>query len=471
MPEIQSTSVRYFSSDDGVFQLNGTRGSLIKLLDNLCLGYGSKDVVALSVLNGVATCECRTEHNFDIGKVIRIDGAFPAAFNRDWKIAECPTTYIFRFYTGDLLGNITATGSTITAKIAPLYLEKIEPMDDISVGFYRFTSIVGPDAVLHVIDDQQNGDYRYVTIYVTSGESINPIAGPVYFAKSMTVNEAPREWFIITDEQMLYITSMAFSYLNNGVTTQQNLNGIGFGNCISLNSSITSPVLFGCYNKSYNFYGFTRLGFDLHGGMLCDNQYSYNPDTIGTPAIKITWNGEFYVSGIPNIRNIVLPSTIPGVSQVYMFTMEGSNQATAPKQLIGPLPGYWNLLQGTMEYGSTFTAFNRTFKYIGDTASGVAFDLVGPWRDPNSKSIADIPTDLPITQNTIRGIISGGDKSQKYEVNLYDRDTGRLLQKTLSENNTYAFGNIDPSKTYFVCAIDKNDIYNSGSYDRCYIDG
>lgn len=113
-----SIDVTWFqSSDPNAPQLDGTAGSLIAVLDACLLtGYGTVNVSALSVTDGLATATVDAGHGFTDGCVVEIAGANEAAFNGRKRMTRVSATQ-FTFDAGAATG--TATG-TITAKRAPL---------------------------------------------------------------------------------------------------------------------------------------------------------------------------------------------------------------------------------------------------------------------------------------------------------------------------------------------------------------
>jgi hypothetical protein len=147
-----SNKVRlYRYSDANAPVLSGTAGALIAILD-ACLvdGYDPKTINTLTVTGNNATAVISAGHTYEVGAVIRIAGATPAALNGDWRLASVTGTDAVFSVEGLGIAEGAATG-TITALRAPAGWAKI--YSDTNRAAYRSLDYADHNGMVLYIDD------------------------------------------------------------------------------------------------------------------------------------------------------------------------------------------------------------------------------------------------------------------------------------------------------------------------------
>lgn len=209
------TSVKYFhSAMPGAPVLSGTAGALIAILD-ACLvnGFGLKTVDSLVVSNNVATLTIASGHSAEIGSVILVAGATPAALNGEQKITAVTGTSA-SFATSDIT-NQTATG-TISMKIAPVGWAKA--FSGTNLAAYKPSDPTATGALLRV-DDTGTKTARvvgYETMTdINTGTGPFPTAaqrtGGSYWTKSNAADATARGWMIAADSKFIYFAREFYS--------------------------------------------------------------------------------------------------------------------------------------------------------------------------------------------------------------------------------------------------------------------
>lgn len=205
------TSVKYFhSAMTGAPALNGTRGSLIEVLD-ACLvnGFGLQTATSVSVTSGVATVVLPSVHPFEVDTIAQVAGAAPSALNGEKRVIEVGANTI-KFAAPGVTDQV-ATG-TITVKLAPAGWAKafagsnkaVYRATDISGirGYYLFDEAIGGDArVVHI-----NG-YEYMSD-VDTGTGKFPSAAQLaaeYLTKSDGGNTTATTWTLVADGKTVYV--------------------------------------------------------------------------------------------------------------------------------------------------------------------------------------------------------------------------------------------------------------------------
>lgn len=207
-----ATSVKFIHSGmTGAPSLTGEVGSLIAVLD-ACLvnGFGLKSLDSLVVASNVATMNISTGHAFEVGSVVLVAGAAPAALNGEKRITAVTTNTASFATTG--ISNQTATGS-ITAKLASLGWGK--PFTGTNLAVYRSADVTGNRHYLRV-NDNWTTDPRearligYETMSaVSTGTGLFPTTaqanGGAWLGKSESADAVTRPWIFYGDEKMFYL--------------------------------------------------------------------------------------------------------------------------------------------------------------------------------------------------------------------------------------------------------------------------
>jgi hypothetical protein len=207
-----ATSVKFIHSGmTGAPSLTGQVGSLIAVLD-ACLvnGFGLKSLDSLVVAANVATMNISTGHAFEVGSVVLVAGAAPAALNGEKRITAVTTNTASFATTG--ISNQTATGS-ITAKLASLGWGK--PFSGTNLAVYRSADVTGNRHFLRV-NDNYTADPResrligYETMSaVSTGTGLFPTtalaSGGAWLGKSNSADAEARPWIFYGDEKIFYL--------------------------------------------------------------------------------------------------------------------------------------------------------------------------------------------------------------------------------------------------------------------------
>ncbi len=210
-----NTEVKVFqSTDSGAPVLSGTAGTLIAVLD-ACLknGYGDVTLDSVVIAANVATCTKSTGHGFtmigNVGPVIRISGATPAALNGDWRITVTSTTQFTFATTG--ISDQTASG-TIVAKRAPAGFTKA--FSGTNLAAYRSDDVVGTRLYLR-IDDTGTTDARIRGYEVMT----DVITGTGLFPKDTQVSgglwhrKYNGGWVLISDGKLIYFFNGSYIFV------------------------------------------------------------------------------------------------------------------------------------------------------------------------------------------------------------------------------------------------------------------
>lgn len=204
------TSVKYFhSAMPGAPALSGTAGALIAVLD-ACLvnGFGLKSVDSLVIAGNVATANISTGHSAEIGAVVLMTGATPAALNGEQKVIAISGTAV-KFATVGLADQ-TATG-TITLKLASANWAKT--FSGTNLAAYKPNDVTATGCMLRV-DDTGTRTCRVVGYETMSDINTGAGAFPTlvqrssgsYWSKSSTVDAAARPWVLIADGRTMYFS-------------------------------------------------------------------------------------------------------------------------------------------------------------------------------------------------------------------------------------------------------------------------
>jgi hypothetical protein len=204
-----SNKVRlYRYSDANAPVLRGQASALIQLLD-ACLvdGYDPRSVDSITVAAGVATAGISAGHSYEVGAVIRIAGATPAALNGDWRVASATGSELTFSVAGLSIADGAATG-TITALRAPAGWQKLYSATNKAV--YRSLNHSDHNGqCLRVVDS--NATLTRVRGYasmtsVDAGTGPFPTTGQasgdgLYWGKSNASGSSARNWALVADSR------------------------------------------------------------------------------------------------------------------------------------------------------------------------------------------------------------------------------------------------------------------------------
>lgn len=221
-----SNKVRlYRYSDANAPVLSGTAGALISLLD-ACLvdGYDNKTINTLTVTGTTATAVISAGHSYEVGAVIRIAGATPAALNGDWRLASVTGTDAVFSVEGLGIAEGAATG-TITALRAPAGWAKI--YSGTNRAAYRSLNHADHNGQVLYIDDTSGKTARargYESMSdIDTGVGPWPTdalkSGGCWWGKSDAASAAARNWALVADSRRFgFAPCVHSSYPNSGTS-------------------------------------------------------------------------------------------------------------------------------------------------------------------------------------------------------------------------------------------------------------
>lgn len=211
-----SNKVRlYRYSDANAPVLSGTAGALVSLLD-ACLvdGYDPKTINTLTVAGNNATAVISAGHSYEVGAVIRIAGATPAALNGDWRLASVTGTDAVFSVEGLGIAEGAATG-TITALRAPVGWAKI--YSDTNRAAYRSLDYASHNGMVLYVDDTGTTTAR--TRGYESMSDIDTGTGPfptdaqssggLWWGKSDSASSSARRWALVADAKSMALATCA----------------------------------------------------------------------------------------------------------------------------------------------------------------------------------------------------------------------------------------------------------------------
>lgn len=388
------TSVKYLhSAMPGAPVLSGTAGALIAVLD-ACLvnGFGLRTVDSLVINNNVATCNIAAGHSAEVGTVVVIAGATPAALNGEQKVTAVSGNSV-SFETAGL-SNQTATGS-ITLINASLGWAK--PFSGTNLAAYRSNDVTSNRNYLRIDDTNTNSarvkGYELMTdVNTGSGDfptqSQRPSGG--YWTKSASSDTNPRNYIICGDSKGFYLFVLSEYYTNSYFSYY-----FGEINSVKSNDAFSTYISLGVNDESS---GSQQVG-GFQNNTLSNNTYQYivrsntglgSAVQVNSAAPTIFGNLADYQSGnsgdnslapFPNPSDGGLYLSIKNISEfstrTYRGTLPGAyivpqsvaiGQFSARDSIVGVagLPG--KTLRATTHYGS-------------NNGSSLTFiDSTGPWR-------------------------------------------------------------------------------------------
>jgi len=386
--------IRVFSSTQrGAPVLSGTAGTLLGVL-RACLvdGFGAVGATAASVSNGIATITLPQGSSFDVGAVVRISGATPAALNGDARVLTGSSTQITVATTAP---DGPASGA-IAVKMAPADWQERFAGTVNNVGVFAPTVLEATGMLLRVDDSgTTNARVRAWEQMSDAATGVGPIpadtqvSGGLWWPKSSVAGTAARAWWLIADARGMYLavdsTGLGRSTLlyAGDIASYAPVNAWGFvltGNqSDQANSSSTTPD--GCCGVSYR--NTTRAGAYLArmpsgagGAVVCQRIGAHHN------GIADAWAGrESYSWGAyPNSPNNGL--------------MTCALELYANGGLHGALPGLLHPFQGCGGVFAGGTVIDGSDDYAGrrllsirvglpsgsDIGGTVFLDATGPWR-------------------------------------------------------------------------------------------
>lgn len=386
------TSVKFFhSAMPGAPVMSGTAGAMLAVLD-ACLvnGFGLKSVDSLVIAGNVATVNISTGHSAEIGSVVLIAGATPAALNGEQKVTAITGTTVSFATTG--LADQTATGS-ITLKMASAGWAKT--FSGTNLAAYKPTDVTATGCVLRV-DDTGTTNARVVGY--ESMSDVNTGLGPFpsatqrnggsYWPKSNQADTTARNWLLIADGKRLYFA------IANYLPNQSEYNLFTFGDLISTKSGDAFSCVIAGQASDVAMSATALLDNFWECQMSSNNQEFYAPR--GHTGVGSSCRLRKMAAGLgigtsqwqSGGQNCVLPYPNPEDGGLYITPMYAVEDSVL--SLRGKAAGYYmvpqNIPNGQFATRDSIQGVSglpgRTLKAMtcGLTTKGlVLFDITGPW--------------------------------------------------------------------------------------------
>jgi hypothetical protein len=215
--------------------LSGTVGKLIALLDAFLLnGWGLVTATGINVAGGIATVGLNAGETFEVGSVVLVAGATPAALNGEQRVLTASATSItFATTAAD-----AAASGTITVKYAPVGgWEKAFAGTNLAV--YRSTDVTGARMYYRVQDTSTTAAriVGYVTMTgVSTGTGPFPSSaqrsGGSYWPKSVVAGSTPAPYLLAADAKTVLSAICAGA---PSIADYANAPVMGFGEMVALN--------------------------------------------------------------------------------------------------------------------------------------------------------------------------------------------------------------------------------------------
>ena len=370
------TTVKFFeSTQTGAPSVSGTVGSLVTLLD-ACLvnGYGQVTVSTLSVASDVATLTVSAGHGLtmvgNVGPVILIAGAEPAALNGEWRVASVTnSTTVTVDTTG--IADCTATG-TITMKRAPAGWTK--RYSGTNKAAYARERTGASSALIRIQDDGTPTAYSariamYETMTDVDTGVFSGTQGARYIHHSNMANSTAREWRLIADHRVAYL------FIKNDGTNWYCTAAFG-----DLNSYKTNDLYPAFLNTQVSTTTTTNVFYTVLSTSLILRSYTQADGVIGAAGQSHNKLSCFSNAGQ------AYPSPVDGMFQAWPVELWESTANVAR----GLAPGLWNPLHAadSIPDGTLITDVpqlaGRTLWCQSCLSSGAngyvcAIDISGPW--------------------------------------------------------------------------------------------
>lgn len=391
-------SVSYITNTmRGAPVINGnTPGCLLAALDALLInGWGLAAASTLVVAGGIATATFASGTPWELGAVIEVSGATPAAINgRARVLASSGNTLTFATGAGD-----GSYGGSIGIKYASAGWEKI--YGGTAKAVYRPTDVSSARFCLRV--DDTNGRYARVRGYesmtdVDSGTNPFPtdsqMSGGGYWHKSGAASAVAVPYLLAADALMLLVGICVGNVL--GAYTNANIFGFGEGlhlspsgdpyatmlSCSSSSGdSISVGALSGAVGDSSGDSGLVVFARDFAGA---------TPSLLGRPipesGSSAQWSGAdntFGTAPSPFDAQVKLARVL-----VRAQVTDGSVRTVVPGCLCIPQSGaraLFTQLFGVVDGAGEYVGRRLCVVHVGANYSslggGVGFvDITGPWR-------------------------------------------------------------------------------------------
>lgn len=382
------TTIKFLHSGmTGATTNNNAVGSIIAILDAALLnGFGTGNVDSLVVTGNVATATRSAGHPFEVGAVVEIAGASPAALNGQHRVLS-KTTTTYTFETSGV-SDQTATGS-ITHKVAPLGWEK--PFNATNLAVYRSLDLTGTRCALRVNDTPSQ--YALVRGYksmVDIDTGLDPFPdqatqlAATYFLWQRNIGGAPGgQWAIIGDKKRFYF----WLQFNTDGSLPYSCTYY-FGDFISYRLGDAFACMLGAHpNNGFNNNA-ESSAWSMGRSYFEDGMYAPRNVTgigiasrlrkIGNPiGTSNTWT---YLSGS---GGTVYPNTADNSILLY----ESFLKDFTPDNVRGKLPGQYlvsqnvistighrTLVEGVLGYPG------RKFFTLNNQQSVTLYDITGPWE-------------------------------------------------------------------------------------------
>lgn len=215
--------------------LSGTVGALIALLDAFLLnGWGLVTATGINVAGGIATVSLNAGETFEVGAVVLVAGATPAALNGEQRVLTASAAAI-TFATTAADG---AASGTITIKYAPQGSWE-KPFAGTNLAVYRSTDVTGARMYYRVQDTSTTAAriVGYVSMTgVSTGTGPFPTSaqrsGGSYWPKSTVAGSTPIPYLLAADSRAVLASICAGAPNGAGYV---NAPVYGFGDMVPLN--------------------------------------------------------------------------------------------------------------------------------------------------------------------------------------------------------------------------------------------
>jgi len=204
--------IRVFTNTQrGAPALSGTAGTLLGVL-RACLvdGYGATGATSATIASGTATINLPQGSSFDVGTVVRISGATPAALNGDARVLTATSAQI----TVATDAPDGPAGGSIAVKMAPADWAERFAGTVKNVGVFVPTAVKATGMLLRV-DDTAAASAR-VRAYeamtaASTGTGLIPtntqVNGGLWWPRSFQDASAPVAWWIVADARGFYLAA------------------------------------------------------------------------------------------------------------------------------------------------------------------------------------------------------------------------------------------------------------------------
>lgn len=387
------TSVKYFHSGMvGVPQMSNAAGGMLGVL-TACLvnGFGLQTATSIVVASNVATITTPSVTPAEVGTVVLVGGATPAALNGEQKITAVLGNTCSFATTG--ITDQTATG-TITFKMAPAGWSEVAGTN---VSSYR-----APSGLRHYLRVDDTGVFAKVRGYETMSD-VDTGTGPfptiaqyggsgIWWSRGK--NSTNRNWMILVNGTFLHISCAPDdSYPNSYLA-------YGFGDLIpTLTGDLYSSFLSGLsYDQSNVPFGYAYDLLSYHTyGVATSTGFSPRESTgLGTAvlsgksfACSIGQGG--FQSGAKTEGSGGLRFPNPSNTGLYITPLLIINSIPGVN-FRGTVPGFYGIPMniGLGYYAARDTVMgnasvsNKKFKVCSayatsDGSSPYLYDITGPW--------------------------------------------------------------------------------------------